>query len=682
VNVEMAKGIFVLMCLIFVLFIFTGRFFSVENEVMASPFDKISFVEPTPENQGITSNPEFFINTSLYFPDLNKLIYSFDSPHWSGEDYNVYDDSLIFMMNFDNIFELGENDSRVVDVSNSAYSGVIKNAVWTREGKFDGAYEFNGVDSNIIVENNSKLNFNWDNAFSLSVWVKCDYVPTSVDSIIDKTDFMDYPGYSLSLFPETRKLFFTISSENPENYIAVRSREDICDGTWKFVVATYDGSGFENRMFLYIDAIWQKKTSFSGNAINGLNVESNANFSIGSRADGSQFFNGSIDEVRVWSRMLYPKEIERMYYMNLKKLDLNQWSFYADYPEPFAGDYNFEVSALSSVPIEKGFLSKNNLAGRKTLSKNLPLKTTGERNVLIYSVNFYQFPEEINSGEQIKSYCTLRGEPQNLNVTMEYKENTSQTWLPLDEQFVENRKKIFVTGDSITAGFPYYSQNPITKPYMRIEGSYPYWLDYYMNSNVSAVNESNWGIYNVAVPGAKCDEVYDKLYLVENNSDYLIIMCGTNDLGAGQGVANVETELEQIYNMTILKGITPILMTIPPRGDKNICEEILEVNAWIQNFASEKNISLVDLYPEFVGGNNCNVNQSLFISDTLHPNLEGYKKIAKLVWEQGFDKVQYNTWVSDIVLTPQQSTYYDFRCTVNGGDNDVLINEGSIFTSV
>jgi hypothetical protein len=40
------------------------------------------------------------------------------------------------------------------------------------------------------------------------------------------------------------------------------------------------------------------------------------------------YFNGSIDEVRIWNRSLSADEIYEQYVSNLKKIDSSQWNVY------------------------------------------------------------------------------------------------------------------------------------------------------------------------------------------------------------------------------------------------------------------------------------------------------------------------------------------------------------------
>jgi hypothetical protein len=76
-------------------------------------------------------------------------------------NFTLYDNSLVLMMNFDNVSALGENASKVVDVSPyGAGNGTPTNgAFFNSAGKYGGAMSFNGSDDkDYILKNNIKLN--------------------------------------------------------------------------------------------------------------------------------------------------------------------------------------------------------------------------------------------------------------------------------------------------------------------------------------------------------------------------------------------------------------------------------------------------------------------------------------------------------------------------------------------
>ena len=103
----------------------------------------VTFIEPTPSNGNTTNNTFFIINMSIVedVNPLSSLIYNFN-----GNNYSYYDNSLLLMMNYNNKSSLGENSTKVVDVSryrnNGTYGGGV---IYNSSGKYGGAMNFDGT---------------------------------------------------------------------------------------------------------------------------------------------------------------------------------------------------------------------------------------------------------------------------------------------------------------------------------------------------------------------------------------------------------------------------------------------------------------------------------------------------------------------------------------------------------
>lgn len=68
------------------------------------------------------------------------------------------------------------------------------------------------------------------------------------------------------------------------------------DGNWHHVAAVYNPAA-ANTVSLYVDGV----LDISGNLTVGVNTATTNNLMIGKRIDNVKYFNGSIDEVRVWN---------------------------------------------------------------------------------------------------------------------------------------------------------------------------------------------------------------------------------------------------------------------------------------------------------------------------------------------------------------------------------------------
>ena len=101
--------------------------------------------------------------------------------NWNGTNYTMYNDSLVLMMNFNNVSALSECTTRnqancVKDVSKYGNNGTLGDATagtdptWTSGGKYNGAFSFDGSVDYINVAD-TPFDFERTNKFSIGVWI-------------------------------------------------------------------------------------------------------------------------------------------------------------------------------------------------------------------------------------------------------------------------------------------------------------------------------------------------------------------------------------------------------------------------------------------------------------------------------------------------------------------------------
>jgi lysophospholipase L1-like esterase len=112
----------------------------------------------------------------------------------------------------------------------------------------------------------------------------------------------------------------------------------------------------------------------------------------------------------------------------------------------------------------------------------------------------------------------------------------------------------------------------------------------------------------------------------------VLIMEGTNDLFVHDSLAIPPAidGLQRMVRASKGQGVRPYLATIPPidpngfRGATYSWALVPDLNERIRALAASENVTLVDVYQGFGG------NFSLLGIDGLHPNADGYSKIAEL----------------------------------------------------
>ncbi|MHA1988094.1 MAG: LamG domain-containing protein, partial [Promethearchaeota archaeon] len=288
-------------------------------------FPNIGFVSPTLPNNTQTTNISIEINVSITnASDLKEVIYN-----WNGTNYTIYNNSLVLMMNFDNVSTLGENDTHVFDVSGNGHNGTVNitKSTWNPSGKYNGAFEFDGTyKTGVIVDNDDNLNFGNFTDFTLACWVKTGYVSDWQYMFFKGKQQNDrWWGVTTEVVAGTVKAHIDdditpLSSEGTTN---------ITDNNWHYVVATYDRDEY---LSVYVDGV-QEGTPTNISSIG--NISSPQDLGIGAGRFFSTYFddfyfNGSIDEPRIYNRSLTAEEINQSYFSNLNKYAPDKWLLYVN----------------------------------------------------------------------------------------------------------------------------------------------------------------------------------------------------------------------------------------------------------------------------------------------------------------------------------------------------------------
>ncbi|MGV1047939.1 MAG: LamG-like jellyroll fold domain-containing protein [Solirubrobacterales bacterium] len=176
-----------------------------------------------------------------------------------------------------------------------SHTATLTSTSWV-EGKFGKALSFNGTSSCATVPNSADLQLS--GPFTLETWVK----PTTLKQgapIFFKEDESFY-GYSLffGAFEEGHVEGFV--AEPGHEWSEVESPEKLTANTWANAAMTFDGTTLR----LYING----KQVDSGPAKAAL--ESKGPLLIGCAKNFSQYFNGAIDNPRIYNRALSAAEIE------------------------------------------------------------------------------------------------------------------------------------------------------------------------------------------------------------------------------------------------------------------------------------------------------------------------------------------------------------------------------------
>ncbi|MCK6650367.1 MAG: LamG domain-containing protein, partial [Bacteroidia bacterium] len=157
--------------------------------------------------------------------------------------------------------------------------------VGVRAGRIQTGLAFDGTNDYISIPNES--NFDFTSQMTVEAWVKVNTFNIPFQTIISKGS----GTWRIQRYASTNFIEFTVNIGGL-NKMAIGSR-NINDGKWHHIAGVYNGS----QVILYVDGTLDSYSSANGNI-----DQNNYQMSIGENLqDAGRYFNGQIDEVRVWN---------------------------------------------------------------------------------------------------------------------------------------------------------------------------------------------------------------------------------------------------------------------------------------------------------------------------------------------------------------------------------------------
>ncbi|MCA9034114.1 MAG: DUF1553 domain-containing protein [Planctomycetaceae bacterium] len=188
----------------------------------------------------------------------------------------------------------------VADVSNNERKGRLNGPVKWADGRFGKAFECN---SQNYVDMKDAGDFDGSHGFSYGAWIKPQGAGTGAP-IARMNNANGFRGYDIHLV--NGEFDVHIIHRWPDDAIKVRSKNKLKPDTWQHVFVTYDGSKKAAGVKLFVDGqVWD--WDIEQDRLKG-SIKSEGPFYLGRRNGGSNY-NGLIDDVRVYGRVLAESEV-------------------------------------------------------------------------------------------------------------------------------------------------------------------------------------------------------------------------------------------------------------------------------------------------------------------------------------------------------------------------------------
>ncbi|SDR98467.1 Concanavalin A-like lectin/glucanases superfamily protein [Mucilaginibacter mallensis] len=199
------------------------------------------------------------------------------------------------------------------DLSGNGNNGTLSTVTTTsdRFGNSTGAYSFNGTSSYVSVPDNAALRLN-DTSFTLNAWVKIAAYNSSYGSVLlSKRITGANNGWNMSVTGNLGSPIGVLSYGPGGGSTNAVGATVIGLNSWHMVTSTYS-YGNHQKLRIYVDGALSDSTiniSKANASITAMLYIGADNPSIGT----SYFFNGSLNDIRIYSRAITPTEINQLY---------------------------------------------------------------------------------------------------------------------------------------------------------------------------------------------------------------------------------------------------------------------------------------------------------------------------------------------------------------------------------
>ncbi|MFC1534682.1 LamG-like jellyroll fold domain-containing protein, partial [Thermodesulfobacteriota bacterium] len=187
-------------------------------------------------------------------------------------------------------------DGDANDASTQGNNPTTVNATLTtnRRGNTDTTYDFNGVDNSIVVPDSPSLDIT--DAITLAAWIR----PRQANGSYVVLKRTDNGGgvYSLDIYPGSVRAVL-------DNVPQVNGTSAIQANQWQHIAMTWDGT----TVTVYYNGVAENNTAYAGPI-----PTSNGDLEIGVYSGGAPipYFDGAIDDVRIYNRALSNTEIQSL----------------------------------------------------------------------------------------------------------------------------------------------------------------------------------------------------------------------------------------------------------------------------------------------------------------------------------------------------------------------------------
>jgi len=192
--------------------------------------------------------------------------------------------------------------------------------------------------------------------------------------------------------------------------------------------------------------------------------------------------------------------------------------------------------------------------------------------------------------------------------------------------------KIVALGDSLTVGETEFELSDSGQA-----TSYPKYLELLAEEHLRSLqSDVKVTVLNRGINGDLTSGMLERFSrdVVEEKTDYVIILGGANDIGWGFDPAMIAHNLTTMYDTARNKGIVVVACSVPSiLGFDELIPPRLHLNRMIRTGAEKRSIAFVDLFTATADPQTSRLLED-YSADGLHLNTKGYQQMGKYIFDK------------------------------------------------
>ncbi len=173
--------------------------------------------------------------------------------------------------------------------------------------KYGSCLKFDGSNDYVNVSDSSS--FNLINGFTLVAWVNASQLADNGGIIVKGTGSAASTLFQLETMANGRVFIYVYDNTQATWIGRQTSASAISTNAWYHIVATWDGTTGSTGLDIFVNGVVKDAGDANSGAISSVTGNTNP-VTIGARTSGTYPFNGTIDDARIYNRVLTTDEIK------------------------------------------------------------------------------------------------------------------------------------------------------------------------------------------------------------------------------------------------------------------------------------------------------------------------------------------------------------------------------------